>query len=123
VKGWRASDLTGASRCSKRDCACLMGIILGTRTIVAMAANWNRGMGVCSVKNSSRCARALSLDLAAAEFIPLAEEQLHPFLRVRAFIIFVRTALSPNSQRGLEIVRIASRQARGVRFVRMATPF
>jgi len=129
VKGWRASDLTGGFTLLEAVIAlALMGIILGALATISSQwlPNWNRGIGRLQREEQLALAlERLSLDLAAAEFIPLGGRTAAPLFEGRErSIIFVRTALSPNSQRGLEIVRIAEQASeRGPVLVRMATPF
>ena len=129
MKGWRASDLTGGFTLLEAVIAlALMGIILGTLATISSQwlPNWNRGIGRLQREEQLALAlERLSLDLAAAEFIPLGGRTAAPLFEGRErSIVFVRTALSPNSQRGLEIVRIAEQASeRGPVLVRMATPF
>jgi general secretion pathway protein J len=129
VKSWRASDLTGGFTLLEAVIAlALMGIILGALATISSQwlPNWNRGIGRLQREEQLALAlERLSLDLAAAEFIPLGGRTAAPLFEGRErSIIFVRTALSPNSQRGLEIVRIAEQPSeRGPILVRMATPF
>src|SRR5882724_3471300 len=129
VKGWRASDLTGGFTLLEAVIAlALMGIILGTLATISSQwlPNWNRGIGRLQREEQLALAlERLSLDLTAAELIPLAGRTVAPLFEGRErSITFVRTALSPNSQRGLEIVRIAEQPSeRGPVLVRMATPF
>jgi general secretion pathway protein J len=129
VKGWRASDLTGGFTLLEAVIAlALMGIILSALATISSQwlPNWNRGIGRLQREEQLALAlERLSLDLAAAEFIPLGGRTAAPLFEGRErSIVFVRTALSPNSQRGLEIVRIAEQPSeRGPVLVRMAAPF
>jgi general secretion pathway protein J len=129
VKDPRASDLTAGFTLLEAVIAlALMGIILGALATISSQwlPNWNRGIGRLQREEQLALAlERLSLDLAAAEFIPLSGSTAGPLFEGRErSIIFVRTALSPNSQRGLEIVRIAEQASqRGPVLVRMATPF
>jgi len=105
----------------------LMGIILGALATISSQwlPNWNRGIGRLQREEQLALAlERLSLDLAAAEFIPLAGGTAPLFDGRERSITFVRTAVSPNARRGLEIVRIAEQSSeRGPVLVRMATPF
>jgi general secretion pathway protein J len=129
VKGWRTSNLTGGFTLLEAVIAlALMGIILGALATISSQwlPNWNHGIGRLQREEQLALAlERLSLDLAAAEFIPLGGRTAAPLFEGRErSIIFVRTALSPNSQGGLEIVRIAEQASeRGPVLVRMATPF
>jgi general secretion pathway protein J len=105
----------------------LMGIILGALATISSQwlPNWNRGIGHLQREEQLALAlERLSLDLAAAEFIPFSGTTAPLFDGRERSVTFVRTALAPNSQRGLEIVRIAELPSeRGPVLVRMATPF
>jgi general secretion pathway protein J len=105
----------------------LMGIILGALATISSQwlPNWNRGIGRLQREEQLALGlERLSLDLAAAEFIPFAGRAAPVFDGRERSITFVRTALSPNARRVLEIVRIAEQSSeRGPVLVRMATPF
>src|SRR6266545_6933265 len=74
VKGWRTSDLTGGFTLLEAVIAlALMGIILGALATISSQwlPNWNHG--IVRLQREEQLALALerlSLDLAAAEFIP-----------------------------------------------------
>ncbi len=129
MKDRRASDLTGGFTLLEAVIAlALMGIILGALATISSQwlPNWNHGIG--RLQREEQLALALervSMDLAAAEFIPLNERAAGPLFEGRErSVTFVRTALSPNSQSGLEIIRVAEQASeRGPVLVRMATPF
>jgi general secretion pathway protein J len=71
--------------------------------------NWNRGL--TRVQRDADLALGLDrlvADLAAAEFISGNRQTLKPYFDgARRSVTFVRTALSPNSHPGIEIVRFA----------------
>jgi len=105
----------------------LMGIILGALATISSQwlPNWNRGIGRLQREEQLALAlERLSLDLAAAEFIPFTGTAAPVFDGREHSITFVRTALSPNARRALEIVRIAEQPSdRGPVLVRMGTAF
>jgi general secretion pathway protein J len=89
----------------------LMGVVLAAlATITAQwLPNWNRGF--VRVQRSELVSVAVDRivdDLAAAEFIAASGENKQPlFDGSELSVTFVRTAFGPNTQPGLEIVRIA----------------
>lgn len=99
----------------------LMGIILGALvTITAQwLPNWNRGF--------SRVERSQSLtigldqlvaDISAAEFIPLNRNSKVPlFVGSEYDVTFVRTALGPNVQPGLDVVHIGETESSSGRHI------
>ena len=129
MKGRRTAEYTdGFTLLEAVIALALMGIILGALATISSQwlPNWNRGIGRLQREEQLALAlERLSLDLAAAEFIPLAGRTVAPLFEGRErSITFVRTALSPNANHGLEIVRIAEQPSeRGPVLVRMATPF
>jgi general secretion pathway protein J len=70
--------------------------------------NWNRGFA--SVQRNELFAQGferLVADLAVAEFIPASRQNLAPvFEGTENSVLFVRSALGPNTPAGLEIVRV-----------------
>ena len=128
MKGRTAEYTDGFTLLEAVIALALMGIILGALATISSQwlPNWNRGIGRLQREEQLALAlERLSLDLAAAEFIPLAGRTVAPLFEGRErSITFVRTALSPNANHGLEIVRIAEQPSeRGPVLVRMATPF
>jgi general secretion pathway protein J len=129
MKDRRSSDLTGGFTLLEAVIAlALMGMILGALATISSQwlPNWNRGIGRLQREEQLALAlERLSLDLAAAEFVPLSERTAGPLFEGRErSLTFVRTSLSPSSQRGLEIVRFAEQASdRGPVLVRMATSF
>jgi len=106
----------------------LMGVILGAlATITAQwLPNWNRG--IARAQAHERLALALervSSDLAAAEFVPIGGDTRGAFFDgTERSVILVRTAIGPNAQPGLEVVRIAEAITDGVPYlVRTRAPF
>jgi general secretion pathway protein J len=89
----------------------MMGFVLAALAIVTAQwmPNWNRN--IARVQRSEDVALGiarLTTDLAAAEFIPASRETRRPlFDGANRSVIFVRTALGPNTGPGLEIIRIA----------------
>jgi general secretion pathway protein J len=89
----------------------LMGIILATlATITAQwLPNWNRG--VAQLQREKILATGLDRltdDLAAAEFVSVGSGKAPPvFEGDELSVIFVRTTLEPNTDLGLQVVRIA----------------
>lgn len=106
----------------------LMGMILAALAAIAAQwlPNWSRGM--VRVQRSEHTALGLErlvADLAAAEFVPAGRQSRQPlFSGTDRSVIFVRTALGPNTGAGLEIVRVAEvASERGPVLVRMRAPF
>ena len=106
----------------------LMGLVLAAlATITAQwLPNWDRGM--INAQRNEQTALALervSSDLAAAQFISVNRLSRKPlFDGQRDSVIFVRTALGPNFEPGLEIVRIAEVAGEhGSMVVRTRAPF
>lgn len=129
MKGWRALAATGGFTLLEALIAlALMGIILGALATISSQwlPNWNRGIGRLQRQEHVALAlERLSLDLAATEFIPLSADGAAPYFEGRErSVTFIRTALSPNAKRGLEIVRIAEElTAGGPVLVRRGMPF
>ncbi len=106
----------------------LMGMVLAA--IGAITAqwlpSWNRGF--MRVQRSELFAVALNrlaTDLSASEFItPNRESQLPIFEGAASAVTLVRSAVGPNTEPGLEVVRIAeSADRQGIALVRTRTPF
>jgi len=129
MKGWRALGATGGFTLLEALIAlALMGIILGALATISSQwlPNWNRGIGRLQRQEHVALAlERLSLDLAAAEFIPLSGDGAAPYFEGREqSVTFIRTALSPNAKPALEIVRIAEEPtAGGPLLVRREMPF
>ena len=106
----------------------MMGLILtALATVTAQwMPNWNHG--IARVQRGEDVALGLArltTDLAAAEFIPASRETRLPlFAGADRSVIFVRTALGPNTGPSLEIVRIAEINSdHGRVLVRTRAPF
>jgi general secretion pathway protein J len=106
----------------------LMGIVLSVLGMVTAQwlPNWNRGFA--RVQRAELLNLALDRlvgDVAAAEFVTRSRDNPRPlFEGSELAIIFVRTALGPNSPPGLEVVRISETVDRlGTALVRSRTPF
>jgi general secretion pathway protein J len=108
--------------------ATLMGVTLAAiGSITAQwLPSWNRGF--MRVQRSELFAVALNrlaADLAAAEFVtPNRDTKLPLFEGSASAVTLVRSAVGPNTQAGLEVVRIAETTDRqGIVLVRSRTPF
>lgn len=106
----------------------LMTIILGALATVTAQwlPNWNRGMG--NVQRMERLATGLDrvvADLSVAQMVPInAETKVPLFDGSELAVTFVRSAVGPNSQAGLEIVRFAEKaESEGLALVRERTRF
>ncbi len=106
----------------------LMVAILGALTVVTAQwiPNWNRGFA--QLQQTELAARGLErivADLTAAEFIPPTGDAKGPLFDGAALsVIFVRSALGPNTRPGLEFVRIGeTADDRGLAMVRTRAPF
>jgi len=91
----------------------LMTIILGALATVTAQwlPNWNRGMA--KVQRMERLAMGLErivADLSVAEMIPInADAKVPLFDGSELAVTFVRSAVGPNTQPGLEIVRFVEK--------------
>jgi len=106
----------------------LMAFIL--TALAAVTAQWmpSWNYGIARVQRSEDIALGLArltTDLAAAEYIPASRETRSPlFDGTNRSVIFVRTAVGPNTAEGLEIVRIEEvNSERGLLLVRTRAPF
>ena len=87
---------------------------------------WNRGfMRVQRSELFTVALNRLAADLAASEFVtPNRESKLPIFEGTPAAVTLVRSAVGPNTEPGLEVVRIAEATDRqGTALLRMRTPF
>jgi general secretion pathway protein J len=106
----------------------LMVMVLGALATVTTQwlRNWNHGFaGLQRVDLWAAGLDTLIADLAAAEVVSAGGEKDMPvFDGAEQAVTFVRTALGPNSQTGLEVVRIADgTDNRGPALVRSTAPF
>jgi general secretion pathway protein J len=122
------SDLAGFTLIEALVATTLMGVTLAAiGSITAQwLPSWNRGF--MRVQRSELFAVALSrlaADLAAAEFVtPNRESKLPLFEGSASAVTLVRSAVGPNTQGGLEVVRIAETTDRqGIALVRSRAPF
>jgi general secretion pathway protein J len=106
----------------------LMGIVLSALAGITAqwVPNWNRGLA--RVQRNELVDIALSrlvADIGAAEFVPPNRKAIKPlFVGTELSIIFVRSALGPNTKSGLEVVRIAeTADGAGLALVRSRAPF
>lgn len=106
----------------------LMGLIIGALVAVTSqwVPNWRRGLE--RVQGNEQVAIALdrlTADLSAAEFVTPNREVRRPlFDGEELAVTFVRTAIGPNLQPGLEIVRVYETvDGAGWALVRARAPF
>jgi general secretion pathway protein J len=124
----RQSALAGFTLLEALIATTLMGVTLAAiGSITAQwLPSWNRGF--MRVQRSELFAVALNrlaTDLAAAEFItPNRGSKLPLFEGSASAVTLVRSAVGPNTQGGLEVVRIAeSTDRQGIALVRSRAPF
>jgi general secretion pathway protein J len=106
----------------------LMGVILAAMGYISgqWLPGWNRGfMRVQRGELFAVALNRLTADLAAAEFVtPNRDSKLPIFEGAPTAVTLVRSAVGPNTEPGLEVVRIAEGTDRqGVALVRTRTPF
>ena len=88
----------------------LMGLVLSALASITAQwlPNWNRGLG--RIQRSELIGTALQrigADLAAAEYVPANRDTRHPlFEGSEQSVMFVRSALGPNTGPGLDVVRL-----------------
>jgi general secretion pathway protein J len=106
----------------------LMGLVVGT--FATLTAQWlpNWKSGLLRAQRSGKLAIALDrlvTDLSSAQFITPDRLSKRPlFQGDEKSVTFVRTAVGPNSRRGMEFVRIAEiADVLGPALVRMRAPF
>jgi general secretion pathway protein J len=106
----------------------LMGVILSAMGYITAQwlPSWNRGfMRVQRGELFAVALNRLAADLAAAEFVtPNRDSKLPIFEGTPNAVTLVRSAVGPNTEPGLEVVRIAEGTDRqGIALVRTRTPF
>lgn len=106
----------------------LTGLVLSAlATITAQwLPNWNRGIDRIQRSESVAIAmQRIAADLAAAEFVPARGDLRKPLFEGSALsVTFVRTALGPNVDVGLDVVRIGETTDHGrLVTVRSRAPF
>ena len=124
----RQSSVAGFTLLEALIATTLMGMTLAAiGSITAQwLPSWNRGF--MRVQRSEQFAVALNrlaADLAAAEFIPPNRGSKLPLFEGSASAVtLVRSAVGPNTEDGLEVVRIAeSTDRQGIALVRSRAPF
>lgn len=89
----------------------LMGLILGALATVTAQwlPNWARGLVLTQQNEQIAVALdRLAADLSAAEYVsPNRSENVPLFRGTESAVVFVRSAVGPNSRSGLELVQIA----------------
>ena len=106
----------------------LVGLVMGSlATITAeWLPSWKRGLVRAQINEKAAIALdRLVADLAAAQYVWPSRQNKSPlFYGDEESVTFVRSAISPNGGRGLEIVRIAEvTDSHGRALVRMRAPF
>jgi general secretion pathway protein J len=124
----RRSHLAGFTLLEALIATTLMGVTLAAiGSITAQwLPSWNRGfMRVQRSEVFAVALNRLAADLAAAEFITPNRGSKRPLFEGSASAVtLVRSAVGPNTQGGLEVVRIAeSADRQGVALVRSRAPF
>src|SRR5262245_41309376 len=108
---YRRKTMRGFTLLEALIATAMMGLVLAVLAIITAQwmPNWNRN--IARVQRGEDVALGiarLTTDLAAAEFIPASRETRKPlFDGANRSVIFVRTALGPNTGSGLEIIRLA----------------
>ncbi len=128
IRWRRRSNIAGFTLVETLVATAMMGLILIALAMVTAQwlPNWNRGfIRVQRSENLAVGLERLVADIAAAEFVPPSRGTTHPlFDGTELSVIFVRSALGPNAQPGLEVVRITeTADRRGLALVRERTPF
>ncbi len=127
-RGW--SDNAGFTLIEALVSTLLMAIILGALGMVTAQwiPNWNRGFA--HVQQSELAGAGIErivADLSDAEFIPPTGDGKGKgplFDGAALSVVFVRSALGPNTRPGLEFVRIGeTADDRGLAMVRMRAPY
>jgi general secretion pathway protein J len=122
------SDVAGFTLLEALVATTLMGVILAA--IGAITAqwlpSWNRGfLRVQRSELFTVALNRLAADLSASEFItPNRGSKLPIFEGAASAVTLVRSAVGPNTEPGLEVVRIAeSTDRQGIALVRTRAPF
>jgi general secretion pathway protein J len=124
----RRSDVAGFTLLEALVATTLMGMILAALGAITAQwlPSWNRGfMRVQRSELFTVALNRLAADLSAAEFItPNSRTKLPVFEGSASAVTLVRSAVGPNTEPGLEVVRIAEAVDRqGFALVRTRTPF
>jgi general secretion pathway protein J len=124
----RRSSIAGFTLLEALVALTLMGVILYALAVIVgqWLPGWNRGfMRVQRGELFAVALNRLAADLAAAEFVtPNRDTKAPLFEGTPGSVILVRSALGPNTEPGLEVVRFAEATDRqGIALVRTRTPF
>jgi general secretion pathway protein J len=124
----RRSDIAGFTLLEALVATTLMGVILAALGAITAQwlPSWNRGfLRVQRSELFEVALNRLAADLSAAEFItPNRATTLPLFEGSPASVTLVRSAVGPNTEPGLEVVRIAeSSDRQGIALVRTRTQF
>jgi general secretion pathway protein J len=128
TRAFRRSSVAGFTMLEALVAVTLMGVILVAMGYITAQwlPSWNRGfMRVQRGELFAVALNRLAGDLAAAEFVtPNRGSKLPIFEGTPTAVILVRSAVGPNTEPGLEVVRIAEGADRqGIALVRTRTPF
>jgi general secretion pathway protein J len=127
-RGWQRRAEAGFTLFEALVAIALMGLIVGALATVTAQwmPNWNRGQ--LRAQRNEQVAIALdrlAADLSAAEYVSSNQVTNVPLFRGSEFaVIFIRSAVGPNSRPGLEIVKIFETvDSLGPALVRTRAPF
>jgi general secretion pathway protein J len=128
TRALRRSGIAGFTMLEALVAVTLMGVILAAMGYITAQwlPSWNRGfMRVQRGELFAVALNRLAADLAAAEFVtPNRDSKLPVFEGTPTAVTLVRSAVGPNTEPGLEVVRIAEGTDRqGIALVRTRTPF
>jgi general secretion pathway protein J len=124
----RRSGVAGFTLLEALVATTLMGMILAALGSITAQwlPGWNRGfLRVQRSELFTVALNRLAADLSASEFIrPNRQSTLPVFEGTASSVTLVRSAVGPNTEPGLEVVRIAeSSDRQGIALVRTRTPF
>jgi general secretion pathway protein J len=124
----RRSDVAGFTLLEALVATTLMGMILAALGAITAQwlPSWNRGfLRVQRSELFSVALNRLAADLSASEFVtPNRATRLPLFEGTASSVTLVRSAVGPNTEPGLEVVRIAEATDRqGIALLRTRTPF
>jgi general secretion pathway protein J len=128
LRSLRRSGVAGFTLLEALVAVTLMGMILAALGSITAQwlPSWNRGfMRVQRGELFAVALNRLAADLAAAEFVTANRDSKLPvFEGAPTAVTLVRSAVGPNTEPGLEVVRIAEATDRqGIALVRTRTPF
>jgi general secretion pathway protein J len=124
----RRSNVAGFTLLEALVATTLMGVILAALGSITAQwlPSWNRGfLRVQRSELFSVALNRLAADLSASEFVtPNRATMLPLFVGTTSSVTLVRSAVGPNTEPGLEVVRIAEGTDRqGIALLRTRTPF